>query len=135
MLPISAGSSLILSGKKRAQKRRLEPEPARPPARPRGDSALAGSAGRAVIDPALPAHRPPEPRSGHHRFPLGARQSRGLPASAAQDPKEGLRTSGAQPPASGRRLSAPPGPAATPSSPGKPCGGAACVAQLRDPRG
>lgn len=52
MLPISAGLPLILSRKKRAQKRRLEPEPARP----RGGSALAGSAGRAVTDPALPAH-------------------------------------------------------------------------------
>lgn len=52
MLPISAGLPLILSGKKRAQKRRLEPEPARP----RRGSAPAGSTDRAVTDPALPPH-------------------------------------------------------------------------------
>lgn len=50
MLPISVGLPLILSGKKRPKRRRLES------ARPRGGSAPAGFAGRAVVDPAIPAH-------------------------------------------------------------------------------
>lgn len=64
MLPISVGLPLILSGKKRPQRRRLEPEPARP----RGGSAPAGFAGRAVVDPALPAHSQ-GPAVGTTRFP------------------------------------------------------------------
>lgn len=64
MLPISVGLPLILSGKKRPQRRRLEPEPARP----RGGSAPAGFAGRAVADPALPAHSQ-GPAVGTTRFP------------------------------------------------------------------
>lgn len=104
MLPISVGSPLILSGKKRPQRRRLEPESARP----RGGSAAAGFAGRAVVDPALPAHSQ-GPAAGTTRFP---RERLRAARPAERGGKEGPRTRGARPPAPTRRLPAPPGLAA-----------------------
>lgn len=90
MLPISVGLPLILCRKKRPQRRRLKPGSARP----RGGSAPAGFAGRAVVDPALPA-RSPGPAAGATASPGSVSGPR--PAGRSGD--EGPQTRGARPPA------------------------------------
>lgn len=90
MLPISVGLPLILCRKKRPQRRRLKPGSARP----RRGSAPAGFAGRAVVDPALPAHSP-GPAAGATASPGSVSGPR--PAGRSGD--EGPQTRGARPPA------------------------------------
>lgn len=118
MLPISVGLPLILSGKKRPQRRRLEPEPARP----RGGSAPAGFAGRAVADPALPAHSQ-GPAVGTTRFPRERLRAAACRTGRERRAVDERRTASRPGPAP-LRPARPRGPAAPRSSPGKSCGGA-----------
>lgn len=122
MLPISVGLPLILCRKKRPQRRRLKPGSARP----RGGSAPAGFAGRAVVDPALPARSP-----GRAAGATASPGSVSGPRPAGRSGEEGPQTRGARslPPRPAPLL--PASRAAAGSSPGKPCGGAARAARGR----
>lgn len=109
------------------RKEKVAEEEAGAGARPRGGSAAAGFAGRAVVDPALPD-------GGHHPLPPGASPGRGLPGEAG---KEGPWTTGSRLPAPTWRLSARRSPAAARSSPGKvvPRRVAGCAGAGRSVRG
>lgn len=118
MLPISVGLPLILFGKKRPKRRRLES------GRPRGGSAAAGFAGRAVVDPAIPAHSRGL-AAGTSRFSRARPRAAACPARRVGRAVDGRRTA-SRPSLVSLVLSEP---AAAGSSPGRPCGAAARTAR------
>lgn len=89
MLPISVGLPLILCRKKRPQRRRLEPESARPRARGLSPGRIRGPGGR---DPSLSA-RSPGPASGATAPPGSASG----PRPAGRGGREGPQTPGPAP--------------------------------------